>query len=89
MQNIELEIKEVLRDLMQEQIDKYPFTLEANDLAKILNLKDKSQIYRQLSKDKNSYPSAQKIPGIGWRFNRDIILTWLYSKEVNDEGVHD
>ena len=83
MANIELTAKEVLLELVKEERNKYPMTIDAEQLKDILGMNDKSQIYRQLSKDENSYPSAQKIPGMGWRFNRDIILTWLYSKEVS------
>ena len=82
MANIELAAKEVLLELIQTQIDKYPMMIDAEQLKEILDMNHKSQIYRQLQKDPNVYPSAQKIPGMGWRFNRDIILTWLYSKEV-------
>ena len=79
MQNIELTAKEVLTELVQAEQKKYPIALKVPQITRILGTSDVT-IYAKLEKDE--IPGAKKIPGIGWRINRDVFLTWLYSKEV-------
>ncbi|MFW6047449.1 MAG: helix-turn-helix domain-containing protein [Candidatus Woesearchaeota archaeon] len=56
--------------------EKYPIALKVTDLMKILDTSD-TTIYLKLKK--GEIPGARKIPGIGWRINRDEFLNWLYS----------
>ena len=79
MQNIELTAKEVLLELIQAERKKYPVALKVPDVMKLLDTSDVT-IYKKLRN--GEIPGGKNISGIGWRINRDVFLTWLYSKEI-------
>ena len=76
---IELTAKEVLLELIREDIEKYPFSLKWEHVMKLLDI-SKPTVYKKLNA--GEIPGAICIEGVGWRINRNIFLTWLYSKEV-------
>lgn len=78
MQTIEPATKEVIFELVQAEQKKYPFSLKTKDIIEIMNC-SQSQAYEALTAGK--IPGAKKIDGLGWRINRDILFTWLYTKE--------
>ena len=41
-----------------------------------------SQTQAYIALEKGNIPGTKKIPGLGWRINRDIFLAWLYCEEV-------
>ena len=83
---IELTAKEVLLELIREDIEKYPFSLKWEHVMKLLDI-SKPTVYKKLNA--GEIPGANYIEGIGWRINRNILLTYLYCEEVNDENIHD
>ena len=79
--NIQPAVKEVLMELISKEQEKYPFSLKVPHLMELLNASD-TAIYEKL--ERGEIPGARKYKGIGWRINRDVFLTWLYSgEEVN------
>lgn len=78
---IEIMAKEILMELISKEQEKYPFSLKVPHLMELLNASD-TAIYEKL--ERGEIPGARKYKGIGWRINRDVFLTWLYSgEEVN------
>jgi hypothetical protein len=77
-------VKEVLLQLIKAEQEKYPFSLKAKMLPEIMNC-EIEQIYRMLAK--GEIPGAQKIKGLGWRINRDVLLTWLYSENEREVKI--
>lgn len=75
---IEIMAKEVLMELISKEQEKYPFSLKVPHLMELLNASD-TAIYEKL--ERGEIPGAKKYKGIGWRINRDVFLTWLYSNE--------
>lgn len=75
---IEIMAKEVLMELISKEQEKYPMSLKVKDIIPLLNC-SQTQAYEALNACK--IPGAKKIEGLGWRINRDIFFTWLYSNE--------
>lgn len=81
MTNIQLAAEKILMELISKEQEKYPFSLKVPHLMELLNASD-TAIYEKL--ERGEIPGARKYKGIGWRINRDVFLTWLYSgEEVN------
>lgn len=64
--------------LISEMRSELPFVLEAKEVVAMLKSSEKT-VYRKLNA--GEIPGGKNIPGIGWRINRDIFLTWLYTTE--------
>lgn len=75
---VELAAKEVLVEMIKAEQQKYPMSLKVKDIIPLLNC-SQTQAYEALNACK--IPGAKKIEGLGWRINRDIFFTWLYSNE--------
>lgn len=75
---IEITAKEILMELISKEQEKYPMSLKVKDIIPLLNC-SQTQAYEALNACK--IPGAKKIEGLGWRINRDIFFTWLYSNE--------
>ncbi len=78
---IKLATTEVLMKLIQREQQKYPFSLKTKNVIELMNC-SQTQAYEAL--ERGDIPGARKIPGMGWRINRDVFLTWLYSEEVRE-----
>lgn len=74
--------KEIIIEKIEEKLNKYPLLMETNDIKEVLGIRNKPQLYDMLGK--GQIPGAQKIPGMGWRINRDVFFTWLYSGETGE-----
>jgi hypothetical protein len=68
----------LLLELICREQKKYPVSLKSKDIVKIMNC-CRTQGYELL--EGGDIPGARKIPGLGWRINRDVFLTWLYGRE--------
>ena len=86
MPNIEVTAKNALLTLIREQQEKYPPSLKVKNVMEIMNC-CKSQAYESINK--GLIPGAKKIPGLGWRVNRDMLLIWIYASEHVEEEIID
>jgi predicted DNA-binding transcriptional regulator AlpA len=82
---IQLQAKEVLIHLIQEHQTGLSFSLKVPKIAELLGASEWA-VYEKLGR--GEVPGARKIPGIGWRINRDIFLTWLYTQEMEKDPAY-
>ena len=75
--------KEIITEKVEEKLNQYPLLMNKDDVMPFLGLSTSQQLYNILNS--HGIPGAQKIPGIGWRFNRDVFFTWLYSGEAESK----
>lgn len=75
---IDIKAKEIIKQRVNEEVDKYPLLMKVDQVKNILEIKDDGQIYKMLNK--GQVPGGKKIPGLGWRINRDVFFTSLYSE---------
>jgi hypothetical protein len=73
-------INELLENKFNIKMDKYPLLMDKNDVLPLLGLSTSQQLYNILNN--SGLPGAKKIPGIGWRINRDVFFAWLYKNEI-------
>jgi hypothetical protein len=73
----EIQAKEIIEKRVSEEVKKYPLLMKVDEVKEVLEISDDGQIYKMLNRDQ--VPGGKKIPGLGWRINRDVFFTWLYS----------
>lgn len=73
----ELIVKEIIEKRVDQEIEKHSLLMKVSEVKQILDIHDDGQIYKMLNNDQ--IPGAKKIPGLGWRVNRDEFFIWLYS----------
>ena len=72
--------KEILQERIEKEVSKHSLLMKVNETQEVLGIDDHAQMYRMMNND--NVPGAQKIPGMGWRINRDIFFMWLYFGEI-------
>ncbi|PTX14570.1 hypothetical protein SAMN04488598_1654 [Halanaerobium congolense] len=75
--NFEQITKEIIKKRVDQEVEKHSLLMKVSEVKEILDIHDDGQIYKMLNNDQ--IPGAKKIPGLGWRINRDIFFIWLYS----------
>lgn len=75
---VDFKTKEIIEKRVNEEVNKHPLLMKVDEVKDILEIKDDGQIYKMLNN--GQVPGGKKIPGLGWRINRDIFFTSLYSE---------
>lgn len=75
--DFELIAKEIIKKRVDQEIEKHSLLMKVSEVKEILDIHDDGQIYKMLNNEQ--IPGGKKIPGLGWRVNRDKFFIWLYS----------